>query len=47
MSNHVQTFLNLLTGDFDWSEGGVATLKIVQNERLMKFKGKKKIKIMT
>ena len=47
MSNHAQTFLNLLTDDFDWSEGGVAALKIVQNERLMKFRGKKKIEIMT
>ena len=35
---HAQTCLNLSAGnDFGWSEGCIVTLKIVQNEILIKF----------
>ena len=34
---HPQTCLNLSWGDFGWFGDGMALLKIVQNERLIKF----------
>lgn len=37
MPNHAQTCLNLSQGYFDCSEGGMATLKIIQNERLIEL----------